>query len=366
MKKLLIVLCILMVAAFGNAQKHQFVLNDTIHSDILKSEQRIIVYLPPNYYEVNDEYPLQVLFGYHSRTKAVTSISEYLSLSSAINSGRLHSIPEAITVDVGRANLYGDRFIEFVNNELIPFIEEKYAKCNYKTLIGHSSEATYSILCMLQENNPFNACIATAPAFPDDFLESIDTSETKENFLKGKHRIYLSYSPNDKVVSVQNQENVIKWLAQIKNENLIVNCSVKPEDNHHSILISSLPEALLFIYDDWAFFLPEENSGNAVEQFLFHFQELSAKRGVEIKPPEFDFYLMTYLLDYRKEYEQKINMLESCKKKYPNAIMADAYLARTYYFLRQLEKAKEHNNMAKKINPNNQFIEQTERLLKKL
>lgn len=49
------------------------------------------------------------------------------------------------------------------------------------------------------------------------------------------------------------------------------------------------------------------------ELFMNHYNKLSEETGLQIKPPEFDFYLLAYVLNERNQIEEKIEFLERRK-----------------------------------------------------
>ena len=77
MKKILIIIFVIFqTSVFGQGIENQFVFTDTIQSKFLNESKVIHIYLPPDYYNSNDTYPLQVVLGYYSRTQMFYSISE--------------------------------------------------------------------------------------------------------------------------------------------------------------------------------------------------------------------------------------------------------------------------------------------------
>jgi tetratricopeptide (TPR) repeat protein len=120
---------------------------------------------------------------------------------------------------------------------------------------------------------------------------------------------------------------------------------------------------LFFIFKEWKFTIPEKDSSNMTELFLKHYNLLSEKVGIDISPPEFDSYLLAYVLNERNQTEEKIKLLETCKKLYPNALSADAYLARTYYLIGDLKKARVHYEQSLSLYPNNEFALETKELI---
>lgn len=364
MKKIIFVLfVILQTSIFCQGIDKQFVFTDTIQSKFLNESKLIHIYLPPDYYNSNDIYPLQIVLGNYSRTRMYYSISEYLSRPyHMLVLNQLHTIPESIIVGVGNPN--ANNLIEydkFIVHEVIPLIEKKYRECHFKTIIGHSRGGELVLHSMLDENSPFQAFYSSAPVNSDYFIEEL-SSEDKVSFLKeSKRRLFIAASEQD--YFYEGNVELIDAFNEINCQTFVFNSTLKSSDNHHTIFPVTIADALFFIFKDWKFAIPEKDAANMTELFLKHYHDLSEKTGLGIDPPEFDFYLLAYILNERNQLEEKIKLLERCKKLYPTAINADAYIARTYYSIGDLKKARKHNEQSLLLNPDNDFALKTKELI---
>jgi len=366
MKKIVLVLfIILQTSVFCQGIDKQFVFTDTIQSKFLNESKLIHIYLPPDYYSSNDSYPLQIVLGNYSRTQMYSSISEYLSRPyHMVELNQLHTIPESIVVGVGNPD--GNNLIEydkFIVQEVIPLIDKKYRKCHFKTIIGHSRGGELVLRCMFIANSPFQAFYSSAPVNSDYFLEEL-SGEDKRTFLSGsKKRLFLAASQKD--YFYEGNLKLINAFNEIDSETFLFKPILKSNDNHHTIFPVTITDALFFIFTDWKFTIPGKGATNMTELFIKHYNHLSEKVGIEISPPEFDFYVLAYILNERNQIEEKIKLLETCKTLHPKAISADAYLARTYYSMGDLKKAKAHNEQSLLLNPDNDFAIQTKNLIGK-
>lgn len=366
MKKILILIFIaIQLNSFSQETDNEFIFVDTIQSKYFDKSQVLQIYLPPDYYNSKDNYPLQVVLGGYSRTRLYYSINEYLSKTYQIlELNQLHTIPESIIVGLSTAPLNDfDNFRKFIINEAIPFVESKYRKTNYKTLIGHSSDGEFVLHSLFRHDSPFQGYYCTAPKNSDYFINQLNNQETIDLLKKSKKTLFFGASEQDYFYS--ENKKLIEAFNKIDEETFLFHSSIKTSDTHHTIFPDLITDALLFIYKDWYFSIPESNPGKTTELFIEHYEHLSQKTGLEIVPPEFDFYLLAYILDSRKHIDEKIELLKKCKEFYPEAENADAYLGRTYYMMGDLQNAERYNNYSLKINPNNAFAKQTKELIDK-
>lgn len=366
MKKIVIVLFVIFqTSAFCQGLDKQFTFTDTIQSKFLKESKLIHIYLPPDYYHSNDTYPLQVVLGNYSRTRMYYSISEYLSRTyHMVELNQLHTIPQSIVVGVGNPSSTNmSAYDQFIVQEVIPLIAKKYRKCHFKAIIGHSIGGEFVLRSILNEKTPFHAFYSSAPVNSDYFIEEL-SSENKMSFLKeSKKRLFLAASQQD--YFYEGNVKLINAFTKINGQNFLFKSILKSSDTHHTIFPVSITDALFLIFKDWKFTIPEKDSENITELFFTHYHDLSEKIGLQINPPEFDFYLLAYILNERNQTNEKIKLLVRCKELYPKAFNADAYLARTYYSIGDLKKARVHNEQALFVNSNNKFAIKTKELIEK-
>lgn len=364
MKKIIVIFFVIFQSnVFCQSTDKQFVFTDTIQSQLLNESKLIHIYLPPDYYSSSDSYPLQVVLGSYSRTHMYYSISEYLSRPyHMLELHQLHTIPESIVVGVGNPNSNNmNEYDKFIVQEVIPLIEKKYRRCHFKTIIGHSRGGELVLRTLLDENSPFQAFYSSALVNSDYFIEELSIEE-KVSFLKeSKKQLFIAASKKD--YFYEGNVKLIVAFNEIDSETFLFESVLKQSDNHHTIFPVTIADALFFIFKDWKFTIPEKDSSNMTELFLNHYKLLSEKLDIDINPPEFDFYLLAYVLNERDQPEEKIKLLETCKKLYPCAINADAYIARTYYSEGDLKKATMHNEQSLLLNPENEFAIQTKKLI---
>ena len=366
MRKILFILYVIFhTSLVCQSTDKQFVFTDTIQSKVLNESKLIHIYLPPDYYSSNDTYPLQVVVGNYSRTRMYYSVSEYLSKPyHMLELNQLHTIPESIVVGVGNPNSENvGAYVNFIVREVIPLIEKKYRKCHFKTIVGHSRGGELVLHTMLDENSPFHAYYSSAPVNSDYFIKEL-SSEDKSSFLrKSKKRLFLAASQKD--YFYEGNVKLINAFNEIASETFLFKPILKSSDNHHTIFPVTITDALFFIFKDWEFAVPEKDAANMTGLFLKHYHHLSEMTGIEISPPEINFYLLAYILNERGQTEEKIKLLKTCKKLYPKAMSADAYLARTYFLIGDLQNAKIYNEYALALNPQNKFAKETENLIEK-
>ncbi|MCH2449345.1 MAG: alpha/beta hydrolase-fold protein [Gracilimonas sp.] len=163
----------------------------TIHSDILNETREYWVGLPDSYDHVtvqNKRYPLLLVLDGPSHFRYITGM---LSSMSAMRYGT-RRIPEMIVVGLASTNCErdftpdkivtkrkndtggADQFLDFVEDELLPELQEKYQLSEYSILFGHSLGGLFAVHTYLQEESNFDALLAIDPSFGTWDAEKID------------------------------------------------------------------------------------------------------------------------------------------------------------------------------------------------
>jgi predicted alpha/beta superfamily hydrolase len=180
-----------------------------LQSAILNEERRVIIHLPRNYSrDTSRKYPVMyVLDGtsqdQHTADK-ITVLSDAGLIPQAIVVGLPNTsgnrerdqTPPYMRRDVNDANSpFGaaDKFLSFVEKELIPFVEGNYRTVGHRTLSGNSRGGLFVLYSFMEKPDLFQArfCYST-PVWRFDNLMVNKTAE----FLRASSRLnsflYLS------------------------------------------------------------------------------------------------------------------------------------------------------------------------------
>ena len=58
----------------------------------------------------------------------------------------------------------GEKFVSFIKDELIPYIDTKYATASYRIISGHSQSGNLALYASMTHPETFQACIAADPS----------------------------------------------------------------------------------------------------------------------------------------------------------------------------------------------------------
>lgn len=144
-----------------------------LHSQILKEDRTLLVYLPRRYDQTQKKYPvIYQLDGWESQYLRGIALIERLQGE--------EKMPEAIYIAIAntdrdrdmlpfqtvfhRTGGGADLFIRFLTEEVVPFINDRYRTTSYKVLIGFSNSGLLTIYTLATKPESFDAYVACSPS----------------------------------------------------------------------------------------------------------------------------------------------------------------------------------------------------------
>jgi tetratricopeptide (TPR) repeat protein len=250
-----------------------------------------------------------------------------------------------------------DKFLKFIETELIPNIESKYRVQPYRIFAGHSFGGLFAIHTMLSRPDLFNAYIAVSPSLNwDGEYELKRAEEFFKSHKEWKKTLYLSLGnePGDIQTSFNRFNEILKqyqpkgfdWLSQ-----------QMMEEDHGSVVLRSHYAGLRKIFEGWQLPL-DAATGNVnggwrgIEE---HYNKLSQKFGYQLRTPEALVNQIGYQLLGAGNMDEAIAAFKANVERYPNSpnvydSLGEAYentgrtdLARINYE-KAYTLAKEQNN----------------------
>lgn len=163
----------------------------TLHSTVLDEDREFWISLPESYHDQGSsqkKYPVLVVLDGNVHFKVISGMVDYMS------SARYRSlkIPEMIVVgivNVDRRRDYtpdkvitvrenntggGEKFLSFLEEELIPHLDREYRTEPYRILFGHSLGGLLATHAYMKEKSGFNAFLAIDPSFGTWDAETMD------------------------------------------------------------------------------------------------------------------------------------------------------------------------------------------------
>ncbi|SMG37906.1 alpha/beta hydrolase [Arenibacter troitsensis] len=276
-----IFLCMLMCLAVSNAQTGKVFDALTMKSEILKSERKFAVYLPPDYETSNRSYPvLYLLHGAGDDQTGWVQFGEVLRIAdNAIKEGKATPMviimPDANTGTRGYFNsIKGDwRYEDFFFEELMPFVEKKYrikGEKRFRAIAGLSMGGGGSFMYALRHPELFSsACPLSAyigALSLDDFRQRLKSNN--ESYEDGLVSAYYEKHNALSLIQASSLEDLksVRWYIDCGDDdflyegNSLVHIAMKKKEVPHEYRVregrhswtywrESLPAVLEFVSD---------------------------------------------------------------------------------------------------------------------
>ncbi|WP_367867270.1 alpha/beta hydrolase-fold protein [Pedobacter sp. WC2423] len=231
---------------------------DSLNSNLLKEKRMVEIFLPQDYKSGSDrKYDvLYVLDGGNWNTGLIKDAQHFLEGTSFMPSTIIVSVLgidrnkdlSPTRVDGWATSGGADKFLGFLKNELIPYINRKYPSNGDNTLWGHSLGGLFVTYALLNEPQTFKSYIAVDPSLWWDkcYIQKIASSKLPglaglalTLFISGRE------GEEGKVMKIDTMNTILKKYAPA---GLTWKSIAYPNETHNSIRLKSTYDGLKFCY----------------------------------------------------------------------------------------------------------------------
>ena len=341
----------LTVVALG--QNNQMVSQLTINSQVMGEERVILVHTPANYANGKQRYPVLYMTDGAAHLGHTIATVEFL-----VRAGRM---PDLILVAIANTDRTrdltptnaamkrddgsplklptsggADKFLKFIETELIPKIESSYRVEPYRVFAGHSFGGLFALHAMLTRPELFNAYIAVSPTMHwDNHL----LSRKAETFFKERKELQrtlfltLGNEGGEAKVGFERFKGI---LAKNTPKGFSFGSALMEDEDHGSVVMPSHYAGLRKVFEGW------QLTGNVagLAQVEEHYKKLSARFGYTVLPPEAMMNLFGYQLVGLGKLEEALAVFKLNVKNYPESANVYDSLAEYYEKNGKLDLAK--------------------------
>lgn len=270
-KKLFTCLGLLLFSTTAFAQP-SMVKTVTIESKELNQSREIMIYTPMGYEEFKHNF-YNVIYVFDAQNREFFDfVSSYTNLSKDKGQGTLVVGIKATLITETDENgnmklihgrnqdfvpsdskLWGgmgkaEKFLAYVKNEVVPYVESNYRTLPGRTGVGHSLGASFMVYALTEAPEVFNNYIAVTPnlAYDDQRLVKKLRNFNTENLSTPKY-LYLSHADEFKTWKSWGPANkAADALVQdtLASENFFVTVENYPEQTHMGVFIPSAMTAM--------------------------------------------------------------------------------------------------------------------------
>lgn len=303
-----------------------------IDSKVMGEQRQVLVWTPPGYAVGSRAYPVLYLTDAERQFGHTVTTVEFLSRNGRMppmivvglfNTDRTRDLTpyKDSDTDAQRPTAGGaDRFLQFIETELVPWVERQYRTQKFRAFAGHSFGGLFAMHALATRPDLFNAVVAVSPSLPwrqGEAVKRIDTMLAQQRTLKCSLYVTLGdegpgmKSGLDRLRAVLEEKagKGVRWdLVEMLDE------------DHGSIVLRSFYNGLEKTFEGWR--LPLARNGSfkggwkAVEA---HYAKLSDRLGWTITPPEATINQLGYAALGEHQFDEALEYLQASVRNYPDS-----------------------------------------------
>jgi len=322
------------------------------HSQILNEDRTLYIYTPAGYDSGENRYPVLYMLDGGEHFVHVSGIIHYLSSVGRIPQMIMVAIPNTRRTrdltpthnDEFPTSGGGEKFLNFLDSELIPYIDRNYKTHPYRIIAGHSLAGTFAIYVLLTQPDLFGAYISISPSIGWD--DGVLVKRAKSFFQKQArfNKFFYLTLGDEGDWKYSFYKDLTDTIRRTKPRDFNWHFSHMKNESHVSIPHRSIYDGLEMLYKDWA--IPNKVAAAGLESVLNHYKKLSDSFGYKISISEGFLNNLGYEFLNIRDLEEALKIFAHNIKLYPNsANVYDSYgeaLERDG----QLEKALENYQIA--------------------
>lgn len=330
-----------------------------LKSEILQEDRPIIISLPIGYKDSKANYPVLYLLDGLGNIKHQIGTVELLTESGIISPMIIVGIESLdrsrdLTPSNAGQDVYGGtgkfgipqsggapKFLQFLENELIPFVEANFRTHPYRLLEGHSFGGLFSTYALMEKPEIFDAFIIQAPAL---WWNKEEMTEKAKEFFKSNSNldksVYFGIGGGDGWGMRQELIRYVDVIKQNEPKNFHWMHEEIGDEEHDDARLLLNYYGLKFVFSDLK--ASEDLLKNYNEEaFLKGEQDLTDKYGKNARRPAGDYFdIITKLLNDENNLGA-ITVLKRASEAYPKYAMLLNNLAQLYEKTNQIDKAIE-------------------------
>ncbi len=346
---------------FANANtKEHYIVGDkiTLQSKVLNEARELFIYTPEDY-SAQNRYPvIYVLDGEYYFIST-------LGIVNALTATK--KIPDAIVVAIKTSIRVRDflppiddkplspqqewtqkkfprfggteKFRQFLQQELFPYIDKHYATQPNKTLIGHSNGGVFVLDTLLKQPKLFTNYLAISPApwWGDQQIDSLFTQAIKSSPAVN---LYLSIADEGNKFYAHSQR-IAANLASTHSKQLNWQYQHFAEEDHQSTIYPSIYQGLSKLFADFYYQdIQAVGQLGELDDVINYYQTLSTRYNYNIKIPTSVLSELATLQLNHDRNDQAFVTLNYFIEQYPNTAYAHQNLAFAYMRTQQFSLAK--------------------------
>lgn len=362
----LLALALVLAPAIARSDDNAIVLGQrfALPSKVMNETRTVFVRTPPGYAASRERFPVFYLTDAEAQFAHTVTTIDFLARNGRMpqmivvgvtNTDRTRDLtPSRAAHGVGAQRREfptsggADRFLDFFERELIPWVESTFRTQPYRVFGGHSFGGLFAVNALATRPDLFQALIAVSPTLVWDDALPIRRVEA---LLGGRTEL-----PRTLVVTIGN-EGPVAQAAYERFRTLLGGARATgfeweahqyDDEDHGSLVLRSHYAGLRKVFAGWQLPLPADGAPytGGIAGVRAHYATLSARMGYVVAPPEALVNVLGYLASGAGRHGEALEYFAANVKTYPeSANVYDSYgegleaAGRLEHALEQYERA---------------------------
>jgi hypothetical protein len=360
-----VILFLASLAIAGAAQNNAAGGRLTIKSDVLGEERVALVHTPPGYERDNERYPVLYMTDGAAQLGHTVATIEFLARNGRMpdmivvaitNTDRTRDLTPTNAVmnreEGGEPIKFptaggADKFLKFIETELIPKVEATYRTQPYRVFAGHSFGGLFALHAFLSRPEAFNAYIAVSPSMHWDNQLMVRRGEAFFKDRKELNKTLFVTLADEKGEMRAGFDKFRALLASSKPRGFESDSMLMEDEDHGTVVLRSHYHGLRKIFASWQ--APVEAARRGVDGVEAHYKTLSARFGYTVLPPEALMNNFGYALMGEGKMDEALKVFKSNVERYPNSANVYDSLAEYYEKNGKLDLARPNYEKAVQV-----------------
>ena len=338
----------------------------SLDSSVLNEQRPLYIHLPNEYNFSNLHYPVLVVLDADWHFRKVVGMIDHLSASEKIppmivvgipnifRSGkpsRFEDLAPGMPYDPGQDK--AGKFLQFIDAELIPHIDNTYRTQPHRTLLGHSLGGLFTVFAFMEKPDAFSAYVSISPSLGRNNQQQVRKAATFFHSTDSLNT-YLHLALGNEGGNTQlGTEAFVSELHQATAKGFDWHFDHLKEEDHVSVFQPAVENALTSIFDGWRLndvYLSDKDI-SIVER---HYQSLSKRMGYHIPVPEVYYTQLGYSILADLDFSYAMWTFDKYIEAYPQS--AQAWVGKGDVLLMQgdFTAAQKSYDTALDISPNHE------------
>jgi predicted alpha/beta superfamily hydrolase len=312
-----------------------------IHSKVLNEDRTIWVRTPPGYQIGKSVYPVVYVTDAPEPVTEIGSTIDFLVRNNRMpplivvgigNTDRTRDLTPShadVKQEDGTVTPYAtsggaDKFLDFIQSELMPEIAKRYRTAPYRIFAGHSFGGLLAIHTLVTRPDLFEAYIAVSPSLQWDSGRTLHQAQqffARRSELKKTLFFSLASEGNTPNPMGKNFEQLKKTLTAGAPKGLVWESARYPDEDHGSTVFRAHYAGLKMVFAGWQ--VPRDQKTGAFVGGLAgiekHYAALSERYGYRIPIPESTINNLGYQLMASKKLTEANAAFERNSQLYPES-----------------------------------------------